>query len=963
MSSQQRNYRPPTLADKRHRPVVVSSNIQKLEEAQWSAKASQPGASPTPTSPDGLTRAGCIKRWDIARPSPSSHEHLELQPSSFQHEDHRPPPLSAELTLVDRLERFKIASPTARELSEFHSAIDHECLLRSLNSDTNPTVSTGTLIDIALYLSGPLLRSSDSQSGRFRDVQLRALVAAFALLIRSDVKELTADPHDQLRTNIAERFNEITDGRRPSQEGLEQRMRKADALYLIRLTAQYFSLIERAQPRTDAVTIPIIGLVLAGASIAAGQYNALHSAFRYADQVIGLIPGRKSRYLNLPAIQELTRNAMTLLGTVAAREYDEDVLEQTKVAVGVVQLVQHFLRIHVQDIPSKKNSAWEWPLARFRLGPPAMDKWYFFYGLLDCVAQLARYVRPGQISAELLSTLKQLMEESEYDELRWKIIEIFQAYEPTRREIHQWLGLVRRGSNNDELAAVRTISRQLALTDIETISPISRQTTSSSSMNDRETSSRNAGSMSRCIDSRPLDPAPVNAPWRGGHQAHGSPFASLYQHRGANNHQADPDEIEPISITDELVLTRSTDKYGRSLSLASQRPVQTPEIDEADFARYLEGDLNYWPQDGQAQMSQLLPSRGLLEKGYAHAGLSPDCGLAFFYSETKVCVTRVGLDSRPRRREDLILERKYDRNSRIAGVSLSKAILAVSTPQNLELHRIGSSRMVEVIPHGKWDPSGIATCDQASQVLVAAGYRRMGKDSRKGHVVLYQVVPLSGGRLRRNVLKQFTLPTNDFPKCLSFDSEGASLVCITGVGNSVIIWNIGEGAPEDGSPTTIARYHHIPETGSDGLTSAAIYKPQIQQAYLVCTTSASTERFRSQGEWPFVSPLVPGNEEVSPRTVHDLIAFQNHRQIVAATVSSVANKLAVLTQSGKILTLDLTGHEEGGICSRNDTPVSVCKVKNSEATPTCLRFDPSGTRLFAVDPEGNLVVVMFRPDD
>lgn len=145
-----------------------------------------------------------------------------------------------------------------------------------------------------------------------------------------------------------------------------------------------------------------------------------------------------------------------------------------------------------------------------------------------------------------------------------------------------------------------------------------------------------------------------------------------------------------------------------------------------------------------------------------------------------------------------------------------------------------------------------------------------------------------------------------------------------------------------------------------------MYKSISQQPYIFCTTSASTERFRSEGEWSFVSPVpLPGNQ-LSPNAIHDLTTLQDHRQLVASTASSVANKFAVLTKAGKILVLALDAHEEGGIDSLQDeidiVPASLCSLKSSRATPTCIRFDPAGTKLYAVDPEGKLIVVTFIPE-
>ncbi|KAL8787533.1 MAG: hypothetical protein Q9213_002191 [Squamulea squamosa] len=989
MTSQQRNYRPPastaiqTSLNRHARHDGSSSTTRQLEEAQWLRQEEpQDEVYSTPTAPIELSSPNHSEEWVVA--GPAAHDHWEPQSQAS-------PP---ERSLADRFEKISTASPTTQELSEFHRAVDRECLLRSLNPNANPTLSTGTIVQITLYLSSPLLQWSDLQSGRFRDIQLRALVAALALLHHSGLTKLTADPYDQLRTNIAARFNEIFDGRRASQTNLEDRIRKADALYLIRLAAQYFSLIKRAQPLSDAVPIPIMGLVLAGASIvspslhllsfsptnirqAAGQYNALNSVFQYADKVIGLIPGRQSPYLNLPAIQELTRNATTIFATAATRSPQEITVEENKVAAGVVQLVQQLLNSHFQNIPSRRSSAWDWPLARLRRLPPLMDRWYFFFGLLDCVAQLAPHVQPGQLSVELLSILRRLMEESEYEELRWKIIEIFQAYEPTRRDIHRWLATSHGGPNNDnagvllELAAVRTIARQSMLTEVEAGSPVSRQTTASSNMDDPWSLAGNATSST----TRPSRPTLGET----------RPSA-----RRENVLLADSDAIEPLPTTNESLWTNSTDEQGRSLSLASQQPLHTPNTDEADdMDQFLEGDLDYWTQEGNMRESHLLPSRGLLQagRGYVHAGLSSDCTLAFFYDSKKVCVYPVSLDDRRRRREDVIFEESYSKDSRITDVSLSNNILAVSTHQQLELHQIGlSSEGKVVIPHGGWDPLGLATCQQHSGAMVAVGLRRSAGSSRKGRVVVHQVKLRPQGLLQKRVLQEWELPEGDAPKFLAFDRKGTTLVCITdrSAGSSVIVWDLKQGALEDGSggrpmpgiegrgggngeAVVIARHQHIPETDSDGLTSVAIYDSPSHRQYLICTTWPSTERFRSKGEWSFSSPNVRANEQVPPRTVHDLTALQDYRQIVASAVSSEANKLSILTKSGDLLLLDLTGHEEGGICSREDAPdvlpASLCESKSSRATPDCLRFDPSGTKLYAVDPEGKLVIVMFRPEE
>lgn len=179
----------------------------------------------------------------------------------LQHK-HRARSLS-EVSWKDQLQRLRDGSPTVQELVHVQRAIDRECLRPSQDNGAEP----GDLVQITLCLSRDLLQWSDPESGRYRESQLRALIAALALLQRNGLTKLTAKPYDQLRMNIADRFVDIVDGRRRSQMSLEDRMWKANALYLIRLVDQYFSMIKRAQPLADALAIPLLGLVLDGACI------------------------------------------------------------------------------------------------------------------------------------------------------------------------------------------------------------------------------------------------------------------------------------------------------------------------------------------------------------------------------------------------------------------------------------------------------------------------------------------------------------------------------------------------------------------------------------------------------------------------------------------------------------------------------------------------------------------------
>lgn len=353
-------------------------------------------------------------------------------------------------------------------------------------------------------------------------------------------------------------------------------------------------------------------------------------------------------------------------------------------AAAIVKLVLEILHVSIQKIPSKKSDAWNWPFARLRRGPPLLNKWYFFYGLLDCAAQLARQLGPGQLPAAFLGRLKRLMEETEFEEIRWKVTEILDAYNPNGIAIHQWP-------------------------------------------------------------------------------------ESLH-----NNHDGE----EPRVLLD-----------------------------------FMEGDLNRWQQSGEAEVDRLLPSKGFFQRGYAHAGLSPDCSLAFFNNSTAICVYRVDALSQGCRQRKPSFSRNYDQEFQITDVSLSNTILAVSTRRNLELHRVecqsDKARPMEVIPHGEWDPSGVAIYDHGPNVLVAAAYRRGRPDFREGCIILYQLKFSRDSALQVNIVQRHVLPTQEVPKSISFD-RGTYLVCISDVTNSIQVWGIENGAPMDDRPVAITNYHHKP---------------------------------------------------------------------------------------------------------------------------------------------------------
>ena len=182
-----------------------------------------------------------------------------------------PTPITPEVTLRDRFRQLEgRGSPSLSELLELQKAINYECLqyARATRSAAQQHNDFSNIhVELAVYLSGPLIECENTASSLFREVQLRSLVAALALLHYTDVTKLHVKPYDKLSENISARFVDVVDGHRGSQQTSAGRLSRATAPYLIRLASQYFSRFKRFQPPAEAISIPVIGLILASASI------------------------------------------------------------------------------------------------------------------------------------------------------------------------------------------------------------------------------------------------------------------------------------------------------------------------------------------------------------------------------------------------------------------------------------------------------------------------------------------------------------------------------------------------------------------------------------------------------------------------------------------------------------------------------------------------------------------------
>ena len=95
---------------------------------------------------------------------------------------------------------------------------------------------------------------------------------------------------------------------------------------------------------------------------------------------------------------------------------------------GVHQMLARMLdqteEIFDKEYPQHSTASETWHTARtvFRLGPPKINSRYYFYGLLDCIAQLTAFLDLEAARPSLYRKLKDIALDEDVVESRWKAV-------------------------------------------------------------------------------------------------------------------------------------------------------------------------------------------------------------------------------------------------------------------------------------------------------------------------------------------------------------------------------------------------------------------------------------------------------------------------------------------------------------------------------------------------------------
>ena len=141
-----------------------------------------------------------------------------------------------------------------------------------------------------------------------------------------------------------------------------------------------------------------------------------------------------SQYESLFAIQELTELTLALNRLAEALKGASKLLhnaenihnDSQQFASEIISSIDRVIGSdtfrHFETDGSRRRSFLEYLDALTGHGPPAFDRYYFLYGLLDCVARLARILSLELMPPSLKTRMVQIATRSREPSFRWKAV-------------------------------------------------------------------------------------------------------------------------------------------------------------------------------------------------------------------------------------------------------------------------------------------------------------------------------------------------------------------------------------------------------------------------------------------------------------------------------------------------------------------------------------------------------------
>ena len=178
---------------------------------------------------------------------------------------------------------------------------------------------------------------------------------------------------------------------------------------------------------------------------------------------------------------------------------------------------------------------------------------------------------------------------------------------------------------------------------------------------------------------------------------------------------------------------------------------------------------------------------------YHSAGLLEGCHHAFLNNDSEISVYRLGdLHRNPTSPNfSRVFTQRFKNRECIRSIASSLAYIIVVTNKRLLVFKIDTETPIDTIPHGDWDPSGLACHESETHVVVFLGQCQRNKTNKyKGQIKIYRYQ--IEGQAKKLPVFTLNVPASDNPKRVSFDTDSKFLTCITRIQNKLLVWKLDD---------------------------------------------------------------------------------------------------------------------------------------------------------------------------
>ncbi|KAH0537561.1 hypothetical protein FGG08_005660 [Glutinoglossum americanum] len=783
--------------------------------------------------------------------------------------------------------------------------LDQGCL----RTQEEPSIPVGVIGERIEHLSSALIQLENQDTPLQREFQFRALISALALAKYNRFHSFSAPLLDTLYSNITDRFRELVFQPQPLTD--VENVHKANSSYLVRFALEHVKLFSRAEPMLVSMLPHIFRTLLGAALLTSGQLNGVDQICQGIDALSRFWRNPQPRYQVLLGLQDLTRAAVAI--NLKAKLAKDDTLWAFSIKMArrtlreLLNTLGNAAELEATPLPSAAQGYWEQFLAIVNRGSPGLNKYFYFYGLLDCAAQLGRILHPDELPAEMKLRMMRLLLGSKVPQFRWKATEILLSFTATRDREY--------GQLSEHISApnLNITNRAQLAGEINVIR--------------------------RYLEGEDLLPANLR-PENTWHPQ--GPRRDSRSSSSTGQQDVGPPATPPTTPPEDW-----REEFEKQDMLRSERPESVhPSLPKRLFRR---------------------------SKSYISCGLSSDCSHAFLLNAKSLCIYSLPItegQSVEQVTKKTFTEKSKENPDPIAPTEavLSQRFLATIASEKLVVYEYRSESQLKEVASHRFKLSylcGVALHEseaphRSDNVMVLVGRRRRSEGQLEGHIDLlgYRVNDNSSKKLDK--IFTFNLAIGDTPKMLAFGLGGTAFVCATAILNDVLVWPLtDELLSSHPEPYKVPR-NFPEELRANGITSASLFTSSSGRSYVLCTTSP-TQKYNVGREQSFISPVFLQSESLHLDLVHFLEPLNRRQGLIAGAALSHTNVIAVAERTGKIMVLPLTPHDGGGIHSDIREPLELNNSLFSEAGPpmNCLRFNPAGTHLYAIDVKGEVIIKRF----